>query len=181
MAWTTPLTAASNATLTAAQWNASVRDNLAETAPAKATTAGRFFATAGANTIVERVPSQNTITASDQTAFTSYVDLNGGAGPLISVVTGPVALVAFGSLNQLSTTGQNIFTSYAISGATTVAASDQWAMGATSPAAGLTAASASRVKLETGLTSGTNTFTLKYRVSSGTATISNRNVIVIPF
>jgi len=39
MAWFTPLAGVSTATLTAAQWNASVRDNLLETAPAKATSA----------------------------------------------------------------------------------------------------------------------------------------------
>lgn len=39
MAWTAPLTAALNGTLTAAQFNTHVRDNLLETEAAKATAA----------------------------------------------------------------------------------------------------------------------------------------------
>ena len=54
MVWSTPLTAVANTPLTAAQWNASVRDNFNETAPAKATVGGRIFASTGPNTIAER-------------------------------------------------------------------------------------------------------------------------------
>lgn len=54
MAWSAPITAVTNATLSAAQWNASVRDNLNETAPAKATVANRVIVTNGANTVREQ-------------------------------------------------------------------------------------------------------------------------------
>ena len=63
MAWTTPLTAVSNTALTAAQWNASVRDNLLMTAPALATTTGRHFVSTGANTIAERAISSNSVSS----------------------------------------------------------------------------------------------------------------------
>lgn len=181
MAWTTPLTAVANATLTAAQWNATVRDDLLEGAPAKATVAGRFFATTGANSIAERIPSATQISGADTTSATSYGALSGSSGPVVTVTTGPVALVAVGALTQNSTASSNSFASYAISGATTVAANDTISIGASNPTAAATNNNASRVKLETALTPGSNTFTMQYRVASGTGTFSNRHLAVIPF
>ncbi len=73
------------------------------------------------------------------------------------------------------------FMGYAVSGATTVAASDTRALirdHGTSSSTGYVQASATyRV---TGLTAGSNTFTLQYRTSGGTGTFTNRNVVVIP-
>lgn len=181
MSWTTPLTATSNTALTAAQWNASVRDNLLQTAPALATTAGGMFATTGANAIAQRIPTAAQTSGADVTAFTSYVDLNGGANPVVTVTCGVAALVSFGALCVNSTSGTNTFCSYAISGANTVAGSDAWALGGVSSGAGLTAVTGSRVRLETGLTAGSNVFTEKYRVSTGTGTFSNRHIAVVPF
>src|SRR5690606_12967068 len=43
MAWSAPMTAVSGSVFTAAQFNQFVRDNLNETAPARATTAGAHF------------------------------------------------------------------------------------------------------------------------------------------
>lgn len=40
---------------------------------------------------------------------------------------------------------------------------------------------ATRTHLETSLTSGSNTFTIKYRVSGGTGTVQRRHLTVIPF
>lgn len=179
MAWTTPLTAVSNATLTAAQWNASVRDNLLETAPAKATTAGRFFATAGANSIAERIPNGGTVSTSQTTTSTSYTDL-ATSGPALTLATGPTALVAIGAIVTNDTTGTNSFASYAISGATTVAAGDNWAIGYATSGGGRVM-SASRVRMETSLTAGNNTFTMKYRVAGNTGTFQDRHIAVVPF
>lgn len=179
MAWTTPITAVANATFTAAQFNASVRDNLLQTAPALATTAGRFFATTAANAIAERIPSASTVTATETTTATSYSALT-TAGPAVTVTTGPTVLVSFGCSVSNDTAGANVFTSYALSGANTAASNDNWSMG---NAASATARPmvASRVKMETGITAGSNTFTMQYRVSGGTGTFSGRHIAVIPF
>ena len=94
MAWTTPVTAVSGALLTAAQWNASVRDNLLETAPAKATTSGRIFVSTGANAIAQREIKTEYLSASGTTTSTSFVNLTGGGtGPTVAVTTGVLALV----------------------------------------------------------------------------------------
>ena len=178
MAWSTPLTAVSNSALTAAQWNASVRDNLAETAPAKASTAGRFFATSGANTIAERVPSESTVSASATLVSTSYVTITGG--PVVTVTCGPAALVAYSVILSNDTTGSNTYASYQVSGATSAAANDSWLLGHSVSGAGRILG-ASRVRLHTGLTAGSNSFTIYYRVSGGTGTFSDRQIQVIPF
>lgn len=178
MAWSTPLTAVSNTALTAAQWNASVRDNLAETAPAKASTAGRFFATSGANTIAERIPSESSVSASGVVSSTSYVLVTGG--PVVSLTCGPAALISIGCVLSNDTTGSNTYTTYQIGGATSVAASDSWLLGQSASGANRTMG-ASRVKLHTGLTPGATNFTMYYRVSGGNGTFQDRQIAVIPF
>jgi len=87
MSWTAPLTAVATASLSAAQWNASVRDNLLETAPAKATAAGQVFVATAANAIAARTPSSNLITTIETTTSTTSGVLP-TAGPSVSVVTG---------------------------------------------------------------------------------------------
>lgn len=182
MAWTTPLTAVANATFTAAQFNASVRDNLLATSPALATTAGRFFATTGANAIAERIPSRNEQNGtSDTTGSTSYTStLSPNSGPAVTATSGTVALVSIGVNLQNNTTGVTTFMSYAIAGATTVASSDAWAVGFNAITASASH-SAGRTRLETALTAGSNTYTTQYRVGSNTGTFSNRHLAVIPF
>src|SRR3712207_4741779 len=103
MAWATPLTAVSNAILSAAQWNASVRDNLNETGPAKATTAGRILVTTGANGIAERAVSSATVSTSQTTTSTSYTDL-ATVGAAVAVTTGTQAL-ALWNVQMASSTG----------------------------------------------------------------------------
>jgi hypothetical protein len=174
MAWTTPLTAVANAVLTAAQWNASVRDNLLETAPAKFTAAGQLFVSTGANAGATRTPVTSIVSASQTTTSGSYVDLT-TVGPAASPTTGTAAIVSLSSSIGNSSAAATLM-SFAISGATTVAASDPFAIGHDSIAnyrlGGLF--------MVTGLTPGTNTFTAKYRVSGGTGTFLDRKLIVLP-
>lgn len=181
MAWSVPLTAVANAALTAAQWNASVRDNLLETAPAKATTAGRFFAATGANSIAERAPAGIQVSGGDTTSSTSYGNLAGGAAPVATATTGPVVMVAIGATIQNSVVNSNTFASYAISGANTVAGGDTHSIGGMNPTAGAVIFSGSRVRIEVGLVAGSNTFTEVYRVAAGVGTFSNRHIGIIPF
>lgn len=177
MAWSTPLTAVSNSTLTAAQWNASVRDNLLETAPAKATTAGRIFVTTGANALAERAIATASVLTAEATGATSYTNLT-TVGPSVSVTTGTQAIVTFSAELSNNTTGNRCFVAVAVSGATTVAASDDeclryQAYGGNAGHRGATSV------MFTGLTPGTNTFTMQYHVDGGTGTFQRRRLIVI--
>ena len=83
MAWTAPRTAVAGATFSAAQFNANVRDNLNETAPAKATAASQLFVSTGPNAIAARVPSTARVDTAESTSSTSYVDL-ATPGPLLA-------------------------------------------------------------------------------------------------
>lgn len=180
MAWTTPLTAIANTALTASQWNASVRDNLNETAPAKATTSGGIFVATGANAIAERIPTSASVETSETTTSASFTDL-ATVGPTVTVTTGTKAVVAVrGNINN-NTAGSAAYMSYDISGATTASAGNTRTLAHTSSTAGAFLI-ASAVFLESSLTSGSNVFTAKYRTGSGgTGAFANRQLLVIPF
>lgn len=180
MAYSTPLTAVSNATLTAAQWNASVRDNILETAVAKATAAGQFFVSTAANALAARTPGANSIATTETTTNTSYVDLT-TPGPAVTVTTGTVALVVVGAKMSQNTNTAEMYAGFAVSGATTVAAADATADFLEPATAAGTAIRASAVTMVTGLTAGSNVFTMKYRVSAGTGSYGNRHIGVVPF
>jgi hypothetical protein len=177
MAWTSPLTAVANAVLTAAQWNASVRDNLNETAPAKATTAGRLFVSTGVNAIAERAMNNAFIATSQSTASTSYTNL-ATSGPAVTLTTGTNALTMIGSLATNSAGGSSSWMSIEVSGASASAASDTRAWMHTPPGAA-DLEMASFVFLFDTLTPGSNVFTSKYRVSAGTGTWSQRSICVM--
>lgn len=180
MAWTAPMTAVAGAAWTAAQFNAHIRDNLLETAPGKATTATAHFVASGANAIVQRTSSQDFITTSQPSSSTGFTDL-ATVGPTVTVTTGTQALVVWGCRSHNDTANGFAYMSVAISGATTLAAADdnsyltrqtsatvnQWLQGG-------------QVKLFTGLTAGSNTFTAKYRVSANQGTWDNRHLMVFP-
>lgn len=174
MSWSSPMTAVAGATFTAAQFNQFVRDDLNETAPAKATAAGQIFVSTAANAIAARVPDTAAVVTSQTTASTSYTDL-ATVGPTVTSTTGTAALVMFGA--QISNSGANSSRmSVAVSGASTVAANDQWA----AINVGTSALRIVSFHFFTGLTAGSNTFTAKYDVSAGTGTFVNRELAVIP-
>lgn len=182
MAWTTPLTAASNATLTAAQWNASVRDNLNATAPALATTPGSIFVTTAANTIAERIPKTDLVLTSDTVAATSYANTT-VPGPSVTATSAAKALIFTSGSMQNGSAGNSTYMAHEISGATAIAAADTWALehrGSSTVSTDII--NATRCHLETALTSGSNVFTVKYRVSGGAqSTVQRRHLTVIPF
>jgi hypothetical protein len=189
MAWTAPMTAVAGSIYTAAQFNTFVRDNLNETAPAKATTAGSYFVTSGTNQIAERVIGQAQVTTGDSSDQTSYADCTdtvptGGSptpGPAVTVFTGSTALVVVGGrIGGGTVSTQSVKMSWQVDGASSIAAADTWAAGVV----GFTSsgfAYDSRAYLCTGLTQGLNTFTAKYSVSSGIGQFSNRTILVMPF
>lgn len=209
MAWTTPLTAVANATLTAAQWNATCRDNFLMMEPAKATgvvetstatsVSGRrcrrlvkstkqasaacmFFST-GANAIAERSWEGyvfNKTGTGEQTTSTTYGNI-GTYGPSVTVTTGTQAMVFWGALMGNTTANAASYATVAVTGASTVAASDSWALiddGHSAASGDDNMRRRSTSRLFTGLTAGENTFTMKYRVGSGTGQFNYRSLAV---
>jgi hypothetical protein len=68
----------------------------------------------------------------------------------------------------------------AVSGATSIAASDAWR----TVLDGVTASNVNRLAgfhLFTTLNAGSNTFTMQYKVGSGTGTFADRELLVFPF
>jgi hypothetical protein len=180
MAWTAPYTAVAGSAVRAADFNQFVRDNLNATEAALAQTPGSMIIGAGANTVAERVPAAQFISTSESTSSTSYADLT-TVGPTVTVTTSTAAIVCVGGRVGPNTSGATNSTkmSWAVSGASTVAASDSWAAGHVSISTSAVVYS-SRWYLLTGLTPGSNTFTAKYAVSGGTGTYQYRSLHIIP-
>lgn len=115
------------------------------------------------------------------TTSTSYTDLT-TAGPAVTITTGTSVIVFItADLGDPSNTAGLIRASFAVSGATTRAASDNEALiaagGAISTADPF--GTYSRAVVITGLTAGSNVFTMKYKVSTGTASFQNRNIVIV--
>lgn len=179
MAWTTPITAVSNAVLTAAQWNASVRDNLNESAPAKATAGRQVFVATGVNAIAARLPQEQYIDTSESTTTTASFTNLATVGPTVISTTGSGALVSISSQIQNTTVQSYGGMGYDVSGATTVAAADDRALFFMSSTANALAC-ASNLMLQS-VTAGSNTFTARYRAgTAGTATFQRRRVMIFP-
>jgi hypothetical protein len=172
------MTAVAGSVYTAAQFNTFVRDNLNETAPAKATTNGGYFVSTALNQIAERVGSAQTFAAQETTASTTFDDLP-TAGPTVTVTTGTLALVIFGCEQSNDGTGSTR-TSVEVTGASSIAAEDIRALTLSGVDAGALL-QASHAVFYIDLLPGVNTFTMKYRVSSGTGTFRRRRLIVLPY
>ncbi len=177
MAWTTPLTAVYGSLLTAAQWNTHIRDNSNETMPAKATTAGRWFVSTGANAIAERAISEAEVATSQTTSSTTYANLT-TVGPSVTATTGARALVLIACRMANSTDNADTWASIDVSSASTIAASDTWGMNQEGVNTSEFTAFGSFHYFEN-LTPGSNVFTMKYRVGSGTGTFENRRLCVV--
>jgi hypothetical protein len=114
------------------------------------------------------------------TTSSSYVTTLTSDATAVSVtlVTGTTALVV-ASLNvEGSAAGQNLFFSISVSGATTVAAADSAGHSVTAGGNGYRH-SVNRTQVISGLTAGTNTFTLNYKAGTGTLTALTRDLMVI--
>lgn len=179
MSWTTFPTLTDGQVFTGAHTQL-IRDNFAETAPAKATAAGQVWISTGPNAGAMRVPSFNTIaTSQTTTSVASYTDL-GTVGPAVTVTTGTQAIVSIAALMGSTTNVVAQMMSYAVSGATTIAAADANCVRQWSPIIGATSR-ASSVTLQNALTAGSNTFTCKYTTNSGgTSSFADRHLWVFP-
>lgn len=183
MAWTTPLTAVANTALTAAQWNASVRDNLLETAAAKSTGAtGAYFVSSGTNTVAQRQTVDDVVETSEGTTSTSFTALT-TAGPVVTVTTGGLAVITVTSDITVSLGGQSGRHTFDVSGASSIAAGDGRALRVTIPSVAAAANVRASVQSQLAVTAGSNVFTSQYRSSSAssTATFANRRIHVMAF
>ena len=204
MAWTAPRTWVTGETVTAALMNAQVRDNLLETSAATVTTAGDLAYADAANSMGNRLAlgadhsllvtdgtdpfwrlpltDVDTGTATDTT--TSYTTLSTWTGfsadIQVTATTGTAALVLFKAKLSNSTLGAVTQMSYAVATATTIAAADTHSIGYESGAAN-DGADWGGFDFQTGLTAGSNKFTLFARVTSGTGTVTRPEICVIPF
>lgn len=182
MAWSAPLTAVAGTALTAAAWNASVRDNLLETAAAKATTESSHFVATGANQIAERRAAMDSVLVSETTTSTAYTDLT-TFGPSVTVETGVAALIiVHAEVSTTSGTGAARM-GYETSGATAFNPADNRSVswfGATNQGMITSTAVIHGSGAGLNMNPGTHTFTAKYRVSSGTGQFHHRRIMVFP-
>ena len=112
------------------------------------------------------------VATSETTTSTSYTDL-ATAGPAITVTTGTTAVIAITCDFSVSPADRGRI-GVAVSGASTVAASDAKSLNSAGAVTGAT-----KVIRLTGLTAGSNTFTLKYLVGSGTGPFLNREIVYL--
>lgn len=176
MAWNAPMTAVVGAVLTAAQWNANVRDNLLETAVAKATTPGGYFVATGVNALAERQIQYSFLSTAETTTSATYTDLS-TPGPAVTAVTGTQALVTWGAYFRSTADNTSGNMSFAVSGASTVAASASYRVIWDGHILN-NSNTGERTYYITGLTAGANTFTTKYLASDGT--FGDRYIMVQP-
>lgn len=163
MSWTAPRTWVTGEVVTAALLNTHIRDNQID--------------------LDRRTSPIGAVVATSQTTTsTTYTDL-ATAGPAVTVTIGSTgkALVSLHSAIANATSGLASVYGFAVSGASTVAASDTTAIGFTSPVAngGIRCGTIINV---TGLTPGSTTFTAKYRMDPGVgpATFVDRRLSVTP-
>lgn len=178
MVWTAPMTAVAGTVFTAAQFNTHVRDNLNETAPGKATMVSSVFVGNGPNSIVERLPNVDNVGTVETTTSVTYTDL-ATSGPTVTTNTGSRALIFIRCAMENSGANDSSFMTFEVSGASSFAASDTFAINID----GLAAASRMRIGsmyMISTLTGGSNTFTAKYKVSAGTGTFLSRQLAIFP-
>ena len=206
MTWNAPATATTGQTVTAAFWNAQIRDNFLETSAATVTTAGDLAFADAANSMGSRLAigaatthlvsdgsapvwrtSATDVDADskslDETSFVKLTDIVTGGFTTdieVTVTTGTRAMVFFKCLLSNNTAGSRTILSYSVSGATTTVASGNRAIDYESGAANDSAEFGGFDQV-TGLTAGSNTFTLEGRVTANTGTITRPEIAVIAF
>lgn len=180
MSWTAPHTATASETLTAAIWNATVRDDLTETEAFNGSgNEGCHSITLAAHSVGEGITSSSVVTTTENITATSYGNL-ATFGPSVGVGTGTSALVFMSAEVSNSSANSSARFSMSVTGASTIAESDDWSC----LTDGLAAFATSRRSVThrvTGLTVGVNTFTMRYKAGSGIASFGKRELVVIPF
>lgn len=180
MTWNAPITFVAGNALEAADLNAYVRDNLNETAPAKAANATGYFIATARGAIAERLCSAAVVTTSQTTTSTSPVDL-ATPGPAVTLTTGTNALVFISAEMSGNTDEMISMMTIAVTGATTLASDAEHSALVKQNFDGVvTTARVGALRHFTTLIPGSNTFTAKYEQhNGGTATFANRRIVVI--
>ena len=114
--------------------------------------------------------------ASQGTASTSYVDL-ATAGPSVTLTTGTSVIVMIACLGYNTSASVPQYVSVAVSGATTLAASDSNAALIQNAVGGVNTQGVAIVPLT--VTAGSNTFKLQYRTTANTGTFQQRGILVL--
>lgn len=179
MVWTAPVTYVSGQPLTAAQLNTALRDNMNETAPAKALRASGYFAANGANSIAERIIRRSFVR--DSISVTSSTYVSASSGPEIEVThSGSILALWTVRLHVAANVGPTNVACCAAEVVGQTSSSDLWAL--QHPGAVVDLTRAESAWLFTGLTPGTDTVRLEYRVvGGGPAVFYQRELLVMPF
>lgn len=179
MAWTSPMTFVSNNVLTAAQLNTHLRDNLKETAPAKATTdTGSWFIAQGPNQIEERIIKVSRVNNQEATKSTSWTDL-GKIGPQVTVTTGKAAIVMLGCMLGNTVAEGSASMGFQIKGYTDKDPEDRFSLFTSGRSANTHSIYGVTYHVPD-LNPGLNTFTAKYKAGGDTAEFRYRFMGVIP-
>jgi hypothetical protein len=115
--------------------------------------------------------TNNTGTLTGSTTFTPTLGGSPGTNPAVTLVTGTTALVSISALASNATIGGGAILSVAVSGASTIAASIDNAAGYDNSTVSYFITIA-HTFVFTGLTAGTNTFTLNYSLNNSGTTAS---------
>jgi hypothetical protein len=108
----------------------------------------------------------NFVATAETTSSTTYTGLT--TAQSFSLVTGTKALIIIGCMSENNNNvACTIFAGFAISGATTRAATDDTALSIRSSQSTVFGVAASQVIFATGLTAGTNTFTMQFKMGVG--------------
>lgn len=119
------------------------------------------------------------VATAETTASASYVDLTTTTDTVTVTIGDSGIAIVFIQAQHANTGGYNL-TSFAISGATTRAADDATCIQAAGHSNGVQV-QVGNAYVVTGLSAGSTTFKMKYKVISGTGTFANRRISVIPF
>lgn len=122
------------------------------------------------------------VATQQSTTSTSYVDL-ATAGPSVTATIGSsgkaIVFIGANAWNSAGS-GNSGYISFSVTGSTTLAASDtRGAMSVSEFITNGTINMKSQMYL-TGLTQGSNTFTMKYRCDGGTWVFTQRSIVIIP-
>lgn len=134
---------------------------------------GLKWATPAASSVTS---GNNFVSTSQTTTSTSYTDL--ATVQAVTITTGTKALVLLTSNLANSSASSGTRMAFAITGATTVAAADDYGINWAAGNAGDTVKYGGSFYV-TGLTAGSNVFTAKFKVSAGTGTFAARFITVL--
>src|SRR3546814_202966 len=110
------MTAVAGSVFTAAQFNTNVRDNLNETAVAKATQVSSHFVGNGVNSLVERLSDTDFISTTESSTSVTYTDL-ATVGPTVTATTGTRAMVFIRCAMENTGASNGTFMSFDVTGA----------------------------------------------------------------